>query len=92
MRSLCYYHEIEDQYEEMLNDCYDTVNICGLEYEQGQALRLIDEVAFRCGCSDWSSEEFTELRYSQLTEEEREYYMLSEDQVMYCHNDDVEEG
>ena len=42
----------EDQYEEQLNDCYETVTICGMEYEQGRALRELDPVAFRCGMAD----------------------------------------
>lgn len=56
-----YYHEIEDLYEEMLGDCYEDVDICGLKYGAGHALRLVDEAAFRCGCHEWLSEEFEEV-------------------------------
>ena len=42
----------ERAYEEMLNDCYGTVTICGIEFEQGTALKELDPIAFRCGLSD----------------------------------------
>jgi len=83
MRELHFYHEIEDMFEEMLNDSYESVSICGYNYDAGRALRLIDETAFRCGCSDWSSEEFEEVWAKDMTEEEREHYILSDGQVMY---------
>ncbi len=83
MRELYFYHELEDMYEDMLNDCYDTIDICGMNYNAGRALRLIDEIAFRCGVSDWCSEEFEEIRYSNLTEEELEHHGISESPVMY---------
>lgn len=91
MRALYFYHEIEEQFEDMLNDSYEEVNICGYKYESGRALRLIDETAFRCGCSDWSSEEFEEIYFNDMTEEEREHYIVSENQVMYCHVDEVDD-
>ena len=36
----------EDDYEEMLNDIYDTVKIGALEYEPGHVLREVDPIAF----------------------------------------------
>ena len=90
MRTMYFYRELEDMYQYMLNDCYETVSICGYEYDAGRALRLIDETAFRCGCSDWSSEEFEEVRLKDMTEDEQENYMLLDNQVMYCRNEDVE--
>lgn len=91
MRTLYFYHELEAQYEDMLNDCYEDVDICGHKYSAGRALRLVDETAFRCGCSDWSSEEFEEIYFNDMTEEEREHYIVSENQVMYCHVDEVDD-
>lgn len=91
MRTLYFYHELEEMYEDMLNDCYEPVSICGYNYDAGRALRLIDETAFRCGCSDWSSEDFEELHLSDMTPEEIEHYMLSDHQIMYCRHEDIEE-
>ena len=42
----------EDDYEEMLNDIYDTVKIGALEYEPGHVLREVDPIAFECGRSE----------------------------------------
>lgn len=91
MRTLYFYHEIEDMYEEMLDECHEAVNICGYNYDAGRALRLIDEVAFRCGVSDWSSEEYQELWAQEMSQEELDHYILSDNQVMYCHVNDCEE-
>ena len=85
MRDLKFYHELEDMYEDQLNECYESVSICGYNYDQGHALRNLDPIAFSCGCSDWSSEEYQELSFDDLTEEERDHYIVSKSQVMYCH-------
>jgi len=45
----------ESEYEDVLNELYDPVTICGMEYEQGTALKELDPVAFRCGKSDYES-------------------------------------
>ena len=42
----------EDECEEMINDAYDEVNICGYNYEQGTLLRRIDPINFRCILSE----------------------------------------
>ncbi len=92
MRTLYFYHELEDLFEDQLNDCYDDVEICGYKYTAGCALRQIDETAFRCGVSDWSSEEFAELYASDLTESEAEHYHISDSQTLYCHNEELEDN
>lgn len=89
MRDLYYYHELEDLYEDMLNDCYDSVNICGTEYDPGSALRRIDEISFRCGVSDWESEYFEEVGYSVMTSEERQRHCVTSGQVMYAKKNDI---
>jgi hypothetical protein len=90
MRTMYFYHEIEDQYEDMLNECYGMIDICGMKYDAGRALKNIDETAFRCGCSDWSGEIYQEVTYSEMTEEEQQHYIATENQVMYCHVDEVD--
>ena len=42
----------ESEYEEMLNDIYGTVEICGMTFDSGRALKELDPIAFRCGMSD----------------------------------------
>ncbi len=91
MRTLCFYHEIEEQYEEMLNECYDEVSICGYKYDAGHALKLVDEIAFNCGCNDWSGEIYKEVYFKDMTDEEIEHYGAFNSTIMYCHVDDEEE-
>lgn len=88
MRTLYYYHELEDMYEEMLDDCYEPVSICGYNYNQGHALRNLDPTAFRCGVCDWESEEFDEIHYSDMTEAERAKYYADKGVIMYCRKDE----
>ena len=46
-------YEATEAYNEMLNDCYPMVNICGYEYTPAYALKECDPIAYRCGFSDW---------------------------------------
>jgi len=64
------YHEIEDMYSNILDECNEEVNICGMTYTPSYALKQIDPTAFRCGCADYSSDDFTEY--------EGEYYYNSD--------------
>jgi hypothetical protein len=42
----------DEEYEEFLNELYGEVEICGLKYSAGYALRQLDETAFNCGQSE----------------------------------------
>lgn len=55
------YSEIEDLHEETLNEVYDDVKIGELTFSAGDIVRNLDPVAFRCGVSDWLSQEFEEI-------------------------------
>jgi hypothetical protein len=89
MRTLYFYHELEDMYEEQLNDCYESVSICGFNYDQGHALRNLDPIAFRCGVSEWEGEEFDEIHESDMTEAEIEHYCVnSANSILYCRKDE----
>jgi hypothetical protein len=39
----------DDEYAEILNDIYGTVEVCGQTFDQGTLLKDADAVAFRCG-------------------------------------------
>lgn len=45
----------EDDYQAMLDDTQPDVNVCGMEYPAGRALRELDPIAFRCGYADWTA-------------------------------------
>lgn len=51
----------ESEYEDYLDEIYGKVEVCGMTYSAGRALRLLDAVAFRCGLGDYESEIQTEL-------------------------------
>lgn len=42
----------EEEYEQMLDDIYGEVEICGMTFSSGRALRELDPTAFRCGLCD----------------------------------------
>jgi hypothetical protein len=42
----------EREFEDILNETYGTVEICGMTFDQGTALKELDPVAFRCAMSD----------------------------------------
>lgn len=60
-------YELQESYEEMLNECYDVINICGYEYEPAKALRDIDPVAYREGFMEY-------LNHDEWTEFDGKYY------------------
>ncbi len=48
-------NQLEDAYENMLDDCYDEVDICGYKYNPSRALKETDPIAFNCGLADYKS-------------------------------------
>ena len=54
------YEEIEDLYEELLDECHDVIECGGSTFRAGEVLRALDPVTFRCGVADYSSEDFEE--------------------------------
>ena len=43
----------EDEYEDVLNEIYGTVEVCGMTFDSGAILRELDPTAFRCGQVDY---------------------------------------
>ena len=48
--------ELEQAYNEMLDEVYGTVNIAGYEYDTSRALKEIDPIAYRVGMNDYESQ------------------------------------
>jgi len=90
MRTLYFWHELEDMMEEQLNECYGTITICGYNYDQGNALRLLDSIAFEQEVHSMVSDDYEEVHIVDMTDEEQEHYGINHSQVMYCHDDEVE--
>lgn len=74
----------EREYIDRLDECYDSVMICGMSYSAGRALSEVDPTAFRCGKGDYESELQSELE-EQLEREDES------DIEFDVHPDDVEE-
>ena len=47
---------LEYQYQEMLDDCYGEIAICGYQYSASHALERIDPIAYNCGFADFSAD------------------------------------
>ena len=45
--------DMVDQFDGMLDDCYGTVSVAGMEYDTARALKEIDPIAFRCSLLDY---------------------------------------
>ena len=59
----------DDEYEQMLDDVYGDVEICGMNYSSSRALKILDPVAYRCAKNDFESnydlnncEEYSDLK------------------------------
>ena len=64
--------DTEEAYEDLLNECHEQIDICGMKYECGYVLKTIDPVAFRCGVSDMLSDNET------YVEADGRYYHVSD--------------
>lgn len=40
-------------YDDMLDECYDEIEICGCTYAPSIALYRVDEIAYNCGKNDY---------------------------------------
>lgn len=52
------YHQREltdKEYEDILNELYEDIIICGMPYAPGYALHEVDPIAFRCGKMDYEA-------------------------------------
>ncbi len=46
-------HDLDNMYEDYLDECYGDVLVTGYKFPTSQALRKLDPVAYRCGFVDW---------------------------------------
>ena len=64
--------DAEGQFEEMLNECSEPVKVGCCEWDAGYVMKELDPVAFRCGVSDYLSDD------EQFVEIDGEYYNISD--------------
>lgn len=65
------YEMTEEEYDAMLDECYEEIEICGALFSASYALKNLDPVAYRCGKSDYEgSKDLEEVpEYIALVEE-----------------------
>lgn len=51
----------EEYYDDMLDECYPAIEICGYEYAPSIALFRVDEVAYRCGMVDYYDSLYSDI-------------------------------
>jgi hypothetical protein len=76
IREHCQPIDEEEAYEDLLNECYGQIDICGMKYDPGYAIKIIDPVAFRCGVSDMLADDET------YVEVDGRYYHVSDIEAM----------
>ena len=53
----------EEAYDEMLDECYEQIDICGIKYAPSVALYRVDRVAYRCGYNDYCDSLYCDMVY-----------------------------
>jgi hypothetical protein len=46
-------HEASEMYDDMLDDCNEEVQVCGMSYNPSRVLKEVDPIAYNCGFSDF---------------------------------------
>lgn len=72
--------EVEDEayylacetYDDILDECYEEVLICGCTYSPSIALKRTDEVRYRCGLLDYASSLSEDIEEIEVDENELE--------------------
>ena len=72
----CEFMDAETEYEETLNQCYETVKVGCCEWEPGYVLKELDPVSFRCGVSDYLADD------DQFVEVDGEHYRVDDIETM----------
>ena len=64
--------EAEARYDELLDECYHDVKVCGYMFTTSTALQKLDPIAYRCGLIDWLDSENLTTDEDEADEEEEE--------------------
>ena len=68
----------EDDYDNMLDECYPDTQIAGMTYSTSYALKELDPIAYRCGFSDY--QEYKTVYKCPICGEEHE----EEEEALLC--------
>ena len=56
-------HLDDSIYDEMLDECYEEIDICGYKYSPSVALYRVDEIAYNCGKYDYYNSLGQDIKY-----------------------------
>lgn len=68
---------MEEEYDNMLDECYPEIDICGYSYSASVALYRVDPTAYSCGKSDYEDSRAEDIAYDidRMDDgEEEDYY------------------
>ena len=86
---------VDDYYwDDLLDDVYGEIEICGYEYYASRALSLVDEVAYRCGKNDWLDGEYREIVCSlerMVDGDKEDYFGMTVYYEEVCDDEEEEE-
>ena len=83
----------DDSFDEMLDECYEEVTICGYTYSPSVALRRVDEVAYHEAYLEYRNSVYEDMSYDlgrMSDNEESSYYGFTV--TMVDDNDSKEEA
>nr|DAY73700.1 MAG TPA: hypothetical protein [Caudoviricetes sp.] len=65
------YEMTDEEYDAILDECYEDIDVCGSLFSASYALKNLDPVAYRCGKSDYEgTKDLDDVpEYITLTEE-----------------------
>lgn len=63
-------YELHERYDDMLDECYGTASVAGMEFNTAHALWALDPIAYRRGFHDWIDSELGESLSEDAPEEE----------------------
>lgn len=52
---------LEEQYDNMLDECYDDIDVAGLNFSPSRVLEAVDPIAYQCRLNDYTAANYTEL-------------------------------
>lgn len=53
----------DSYYDDMIDEAYGDVEVCGYAYSASIVLRAVDEIAYGCGFSDFQDSIYGDVRY-----------------------------
>lgn len=80
-REIYYLRELEDMYEEMIDESTPMITIWGMNYDASRVLKECDPIAYRCGFNDWLDAEVSDGNID-YNDERDEYYKVYDYQAV----------